>query len=213
MKRVVIKNLSNVQTHGADFATQELADAWIAEQKTKGVRCAWGRPAYTETRAVLDNDGNEIYDITYVPILDKNGNPVLDGDGNPTFRQDRELRTEQVSEPDQFTIEITDVSTEYALRGARESLGRSRAFGNSLVEKFAIENVAMGITAEQSDSLMDKLAKTITALEKGYLETAIRRARQVNPNDYDGQFLTAARLLSYVNEIEAFLGLTLSTEL
>ena len=49
MIQVVIKNLSAIQTHSGFFASQAGADEWVAKQKSKGERCPWGRPAWTET--------------------------------------------------------------------------------------------------------------------------------------------------------------------
>jgi hypothetical protein len=173
MKKVVVKNLSNIQTHGAEFETQELADAWIAKQKAKGVNCSWGRPAWTET-----------------------------------------LEDESVVEhEDQFTVEISDISSEVAVRDAKAQLLAHKSFGEGLVANFAVENAVMGITAEQSDAVLTKLAGVLAALSNGYLETAIRRAKAVPGGDYDGQFITAARLLSYVNAIETKLGISLSQSL
>lgn len=54
MKRVVVKNLSNVETHIAEFATQQLAEAWIAEQRAAQ---SWGRVAYTQTH---NENGDEL---------------------------------------------------------------------------------------------------------------------------------------------------------
>lgn len=178
MKRVVVKNLSNVETHGADFATQELADSWIAEQKAKGPRCAWGRPAWTEI--ILDNEGVE---------------------------------TDRIEHEDQFTIEITDVSSEYELRAAKAILKSNKEFGQNLVDEFSLENVALGINAAQSASVLSKLSGLLPALSNGYLETSIALAKAINPNDYDATFITAARLLTAVNKIEVYLGIEVSETL
>lgn len=173
MKRVIIKNLSNVETHSAEFATQELADAWIAQQKAKGINCAWGRPAWTETP--------------------EEGAPI--------------------NHPDQFTVEITDVTAQHQYAAAVKQLHDYAEFGRSLAAQFAIENVVMGIDVNESDSVLLKMDGVLAALSNGYLETAIKRAKAVSPSDYDAEFITAARLLSYVNAIETKLGISLSQSL
>lgn len=99
------------------------------------------------------------------------------------------------------------------LDSALNALKSNRNFGVSLVDTFAVENVSLGINASQTDAVMVALLPTLTALSNGYLETAIRRVRELNPALFDGVFLSEARLLSYVNRIESYLGLTLSTEL
>jgi len=178
MIQVKIKNLSNVQTHGADFATQELADAWIAQQKSKGINCAWGRPAWTETH---DSDGVELE----TPI----------------------------EHEDQFTIEQTDVTAQYALADAKAQFQAAKSFGVSLVADFSLENVILEISNIESDAVLSKMSGVLEALSNGYLETAILRSKGIDSGDYDSEFITEARLLEYVNKIETFLGITLSETL
>ena len=71
MKKVIIKNLAGVQTHGAEM---EDPTAWIAECVSSNV---WGLPE----------------------------RPELDAEGNPTGN----------TLPAEYTVEITDISAEYAL--------------------------------------------------------------------------------------------------
>ena len=130
MIQVKIKNLSNIQTHGAVFETQELADAWIAAQKAKGINCAWGRPAWNEQ----------------VLVLDEFENPILDGEGNEQYTE--------VQHDDQFTIETSDITEQYQLNDARNSLKAARNFGVGLVDDFAIENIILNITDEESDLVL-----------------------------------------------------------
>lgn len=72
MKKVIIKNLAGVQTHGAEM---EDPTAWIAECVASNV---WGRAE----------------------------RPELDAEGNPTG----------VMIPAEYTVEITDITAEYALK-------------------------------------------------------------------------------------------------
>jgi len=170
MKKVVVKNLSNVETHSAEFATQELADAWIAEQRAAQ---SWGRVAYTETP--------------------EEGEPI--------------------NHPDQFTVEITDTTAQHTYAAAVRQLHEYAEFGRGLAAQFAIENVVMGIDVNESDAVLLKMDGVLAALSNGYLETAIKRAKAVPSGDYDAEFITAARLLSYVNAIETKLGVSLSQSL
>jgi len=175
MKKVVVKNLSNVQTHSAEFDTQELADAWIAEQRAVQ---AWGRVAYTQTH---DDEGNELE----TPI----------------------------EHEDQFTVEVSDTTAQHTYAAAVRQLHEHAEFGKSLAAQFAIENVVMGIDVNESDAVLLKMDGVLAALSNGYLETAIKRAKAVPSGDYDAEFITAARLLSYVNAIETKLGVSLSQSL
>lgn len=72
MKKVIIKNLAGVQTHGAEM---EDPTAWIAECVASNV---WG-------------------------LAER---PELDAEGNPTG----------VMIPAEYTVEITDITAEYALK-------------------------------------------------------------------------------------------------
>jgi hypothetical protein len=123
------------------------------------------------------------------------------------------LAANEGSFPDGYTVTRVNIDQEIAVKNALEGLKASRAFGVALVDAFAVENVVLGINAAQSDAVMAALLPTLTALSNGYLETAIRRVKEIDQNIFDGVFLSEARLLSYVNKIETFLGITLSTSL
>jgi len=118
-----------------------------------------------------------------------------------------------VDHPDQFTIQQTNVTQQYQLSEALQSLKSARSFGNNLVDTFAIENVILGINDSRSDQILAILFPALSALSNGYLETAIRRVKEIDSSNFDGVFLNEGRLLGYVNKIEAFLGLSLSTSL
>jgi transcriptional antiterminator len=127
---------------------------------------------------------------------------ILDEEGNVV---------ETIEHPAEFTIEIEDISQQHALQQAKAQLMAHRSFGQSLVADFAVENAILGITAEQSDYVIERLQGVLTALSNGYLETAIKRAKDIE--DFDEIFITEVRLLSYVHKIEAYLGLELSESL
>lgn len=96
MIRVKIKNKATQEyTHGADFASQELADAWVAEQIAKGAKCAWGRPAWTKQ----------------VPILDEQDEPVVDEQGESAYNE--------IEHEDEFTIEIEDLGDAHLMAEIR----------------------------------------------------------------------------------------------
>lgn len=87
-------------------------------------------------------------------------------------------------------------------------------FGAKLLREFAAQNVLLGITQEgKTGEVLTKLMNVQLAVQAGSLYEAIDRIRAIPPTDYDGKYITEARLLTFINKIEAYLGLPLSTEL
>jgi hypothetical protein len=88
------------------------------------------------------------------------------------------------------------------------------AFGQEIIVTFAAENIALGITqAGMTTTVRYVTADVVAALGTGSLYDAITAARAIPVESYDATFVTAARLLSFVNKIETYLGITLSTSL
>jgi hypothetical protein len=89
-----------------------------------------------------------------------------------------------------------------------------RDFGDSLVTQFAAENRTLGITAAgKSSAVLTTMAPIMSALDSGSLDVAVAMMKAIPTASYDSKFITAARILSYVNMIETHLGETLSTSL
>jgi len=112
-----------------------------------------------------------------------------------------------------YTLTRGNIDSELSISAAKISLRSSKSFGQSLIDDFAVENVVLGINAENTDNVLTVMGGILSLLSNGYLETTIRRAKAIDPNLYDGTFITAARLLVYVNRIETFLGIALSETL
>lgn len=86
-------------------------------------------------------------------------------------------------------------------------------FGNSLIEDFATDNILLGITqAGMTGTVRKALREVSSALRSGSLKDAIIEMRAVPSEDKDGTFINDTRLLDYINRIETYLGLPLSTE-
>lgn len=183
MIKVTVKNLQNEVVASSNFATQELAEAYVAEQTASQSVCLWGKLAWVET--ILTGD------------FDQSGFPI----------------TDTVNHPQEFTVEYSDSTAEAQLNFAKASYKSAKAFGEELITNFSVENAIIGITTEDSNALLGKLNSVLTALAGGYLETAMARVREIPLVDYDGVYVTAPRLLSYVNAIETYLGFPISTEL
>lgn len=95
-----------------------------------------------------------------------------------------------------------------------DALTKAKAFGDSLIIQFGSENMALGITqAGKTSSVRKAMSEVISCLTTGSLYDAMDEARLIPSGSKDATFLTDARLLSFVNKIEGFLGKPLSTEL
>jgi hypothetical protein len=93
-------------------------------------------------------------------------------------------------------------------------IGSAIAFGSSLVKSFAAQNVLLGITqAGKTNEVRNKMSGVLSALQTGSLYDAIAQAKAIDEADYDSTFITAPRLLNFVNKLETYLGIPLSTEL
>lgn len=98
--------------------------------------------------------------------------------------------------------------------GIEAVVSAATSFGQSIMISFAAENVLLGITQEgKTGEVLGKLSGVQLAVNAGSLYEAISRIRAINPADYDAKYITAARLLAFINKIETYLGLPISTEL
>lgn len=87
-------------------------------------------------------------------------------------------------------------------------------FGVALTRQFAAENVLLGITAEnKAGDVLDKTSHVMAAIQSGSLYEAITRIRAISPSDYDSKYITAPRLLVFIQRIETYLKMPLSQSL
>lgn len=94
-----------------------------------------------------------------------------------------------------------------------EIVDQSIRYGRTLVVEFGAENVLMGIQQMgQTNRVRKAMAEVVNALQAGALSDAIYECRQVPVEQMDGTFLSPARLLTFINKVEAFMGEPLSTE-
>lgn len=91
---------------------------------------------------------------------------------------------------------------------------RARSEGDRLINKFAAENVMLGITADGKTGQVRKaLSEVMSALQSGSLKDAIEEVRAIPAPKKDAKYITDVRLLSFINQLETYLGMTLSEEL
>jgi hypothetical protein len=119
---------------------------------------------------------------------------------------------------DQFILDIEprmQAWQEARLRlGIEEVVSSASRFGSELMITFAAENVLLGITQEgKTGEVLTKLAGVQLAMQAGSLYEAITRIRAIPLEEYDTKYITEARLLVFINKIEEYLGLPLSTEI
>jgi hypothetical protein len=92
-------------------------------------------------------------------------------------------------------------------------LSPAMQFGQNLIKEYASENIALGITQAGMAGTVRAVTADITgALNTGSLYDAIAAARAIPALSKDAVFVTDARLLIFINKIEAYLGLPLSEE-
>lgn len=95
-----------------------------------------------------------------------------------------------------------------------KKVSAAREFGNNLISKFAMENILLGITqAGMTSTVRKNTAEAMNALQAGSLYDAIQELKTIPAEDKDSVFLTDVRLLQYLNEIEQYLNIPLTTEL
>lgn len=93
-------------------------------------------------------------------------------------------------------------------------IARAIAFGQTLITAYAAQNVLLGITqAGMTSTVRERMAGVISALQTGSLYDVIAEAKAIPSGDKDATFITDARLLSFVNQVETYLGIALSTSL
>lgn len=101
-----------------------------------------------------------------------------------------------------------------SLAAVKKQVANIADFSQELLNQFAAENIQMGITGDnKTEDILDIMLPVMSALQGGAPTVAIKRAKAISPSSYDAKYITAIRLLAYVNKIEAFLGLPLSETL
>jgi hypothetical protein len=87
-------------------------------------------------------------------------------------------------------------------------------FGTNTIRKFASENILLGITQAGMTSLVRlRTEQVISCLFTGSLYDAMVQIRAIPPENKDATFITDARLLAAINDIEDYLGMTRSESL
>lgn len=96
----------------------------------------------------------------------------------------------------------------------QQAIADAMAFGQKILIDFRAENVAMGVLQDNMTGwLLNKLSSVMDAVLTGSLTEAIARLKAIPTVEYDGKYMTVPRMIAFINKIETYLGLPLTTEL
>lgn len=115
---------------------------------------------------------------------------------------------------------LNEISAVINLHDANDPLGpvksvirRAVSFGAKITAEFAAENVAMGITqAGKTKLIADTCQQAFYYLSTGSLYEARTAMLELVLTEEMSPYLTEARLISFINKLETYLGLSLTTE-
>lgn len=101
-----------------------------------------------------------------------------------------------------------------SLIGVEQIVSDAQKFGFNLIISFAAENILLGISQlGMTTSVRATTAGVVNALMTGSLYDAIAEAKAIPAENKDSVFVTDARLLTFINKIETYLGISLSESL
>lgn len=182
MKRVVIKK-DGVQTHGADFETQELAEAWVTAQN---VLCSFGKPERLVSEDRIAIEGEDISKASSMSI-------------EPILGQEVKI----YSFPAEFTVEYSDVTSEYASAEKLKERQLKRAFGELMIDKIGSINEGKNLSTEQVDAFMSN--SLVTSLREhlyaGNISTFVAK---LTASDVSA-FFSAPEKAAVISECNQFL--------
>lgn len=170
MKRVTVKNLQNVKTHGGDFATQELAETWASAN-----------------RLYFGVDEHEA--MIHPNYYDANGSIVVPA--------------EYETVPANFTIEITDVTQEYAERAALALAKKRREAGEAITDKVFAINMSKNLSPQAFQALLQNT--TLQAVERLLRSGSLTTAKSLIQG-MDETYYTTNEKLAILNAIDVALG-------
>ena len=89
-----------------------------------------------------------------------------------------------------------------------DAIQRAMVFGRQIIADFGAENVIRNLSVQQVGQVAQMLAPLVILLQTGSLYTALAVMSSIVP---DGVLLTGTLRLKYMNKIQAYLNLPLST--
>ena len=133
MKKVLIKK-QGVTTNQAKFATQELAEAWLAKEEASN---SFGKPERWVAEDQLVSEGENI------------DNSIAMMSEMTSFG---EIKLYKFAA--EYTVEVVDITAEVAAAKKLSDRTKKRAFGEALIDKISTLNDGKNLSIEQVDAFM-----------------------------------------------------------
>lgn len=128
----VLKN--NVATNQANFATQELATAWLTQEEANK---SFGKKDRWVSEDNIAKEGEDIANSDQMMI-------------EPIMGQDVKL----YHFPAEYIVETSDVTAEVAAAKKLSDRTKKRAFGEALIDQISTINDSKNLSVEQVDAFM-----------------------------------------------------------
>ncbi len=186
MKKVSIINNKNGKQFVGEFATQELADAWIAQERANQ---SWGKVSRWLPEDKLEG---ELIENALANEL-RGEAPV---EGNP------DLRKTWYQFPDEFTVTVTDITAEVATRNLVNYSAKAQSFGSLILADVFALNDAKALSSAQFDAVLADA--TLAKIERCLWQGSLVKAKELI-NTLDETFFSTAEKSAIVSKIDAFL--------
>ena len=180
MKRVIFKKLNGDVICWLDHATQELAESW-AEEKV-AARSFGLIPAHETTDQTT---GHPAY-------YDSEGNLLVPA-----------VPSDIIQVPANFTVEITDVTAEYAEKAAVALAKARRQAGEGVMDKVFAINMSKNLSPQQFQALLQN--PTLGAVERLLKNGSLATAKALIES-MDETYYTGPEKASIISDIDLALG-------
>jgi hypothetical protein len=157
-------------------------------------------------------DISKLHDFLKVRLLSCGFLGIVTEDYSSYVLSETELSQEELDIISSLSEEVIILATETQEDRIKSVVRRAIDFGNSLTLDFATENVMLGITqAGKTKLIADTCQQAFYYLSTGSLYEARTEMLAIVVTEEMAPFLTTARRLAFVNKIETYLGIPLST--
>jgi hypothetical protein len=182
MKKVVIKK-QNVITNQANFATQELADTWLAQEIANK---SFGKPErwVSEDRIIAEGE---------------NINNAIETAVESVFGVD----VNKYKFASEYVVEISDITSEIADLKKLSDRAKKRSFGESLIDKISTITDSKNLSIEEVDAFMSN--SLITSLREhlwaGNISTFVSKLQSSDVS----AFFSSQEKTAVIADCQAFL--------
>lgn len=150
-------------------------------------------------------------DLPEEPVLETRN--IIDSHGDVIGTLSLPEGTSEARWAAKLALYATAIPATTALQLSQMAVTANMNFGRNVIVMFASENKLMGITREQQTTIRQTMSDVVLGLLLGEIGSVIDSCKAIDVGLYDGVFITATRLLKYVNLCESFLNIQLSTSL